>query len=597
MNKPRVLFYTACGGSYGFGHLKRCMSIINAGNRLFDGQLLLGKGARGEVFANSGIAEGFRLLYDWKEVDHFDLIVSDQRDTTSAEMFNLTEVAPVIALDDRKGGHLHAHVTVQAMPSLDGITGNYTGSDFIVLDPAFCGATRFGKRGEGVVVSLGGTDPHDLSGLVTRALNRIGIRPILIRGPLHSHKPPAGEYELLENPKDMVGVLCRAGLVITAFGMTLYEALYLGRPVLLLNHSAYHEELARTIPGLTSLGYHGSLKEATLADRLSEALSDREGLESVAQDLSNLVDARGVERLIAVIQKSLQGGRKSCLFKHGRYVAFRRFKWGTLMTCRVCGDLFQFELENPGDRYHDKDYFLSDYERQYGKTYIEDRDHISAVGKRRLWVIEDVLRKERVKSRKGGSFETDRGTRSSGTILDVGCALGFFLEIARQQGWETCGIEISSYAARWAQEKLGLKVFEGNYLEMELAPESFDAVTFFFVAEHFKDVEKVIERAYSLLRMGGVLACALPNRGGISYRRNPEAYIDNHPRDHYVDTCPRNLMKLLKEYGFSRRNIQTTGIHPERVFSRRIATVDAMYRQLARAMRLGDTFEYYGIKT
>jgi SAM-dependent methyltransferase len=595
-SRPRVVFCTAAGGSYGFGHLKRCLSIVDAGRRLFDGKLLLSGGTGLAATAGSGLAEGHRVLTDWSEVGEIDLIVSDQRDTSPKEMFGLTARAPVIALDDREGGRVHAHVSIHSLPTTEGFSGNFTGLEYIVLDPGFRRAGRGVKPGDAVVVSMGGSDPHDLTGSALRALNRIGIRPIIVRGPLFSHEPPDGSYELLDNPKDMVGVLSRAGVVVTAFGMTLFESLYLGRPVVVLNHSAYHDELARTIPGLTILGHHGHMTEAKLAGRLSAALSEREKLESAAANLSDLVDARGLERVVGVIEKALRGGRNHCLFRHGRYVALRREHWGSLMACRVCGDLFQFELDPVSNRYSDREYFFSEYEGQYGRTYIEDRDRISAAGAGRLQVIEEVLAK-RGGAGQGAVLEKGRAPRAPGRVLDVGCALGFFLDVARKRGWDTRGVEVSSYAAEWARQNLGLDVSEASFLETELAPESFDAVTLFFVAEHFKDVEKVIERAYTLLRRGGVLACALPNRGGISYRRNREVYLEGHPRDHFIDTCPRNLIRCLKGFGFEKRRIRVTGIHPERFLSRRIAPFDALYETLSRVLRLGDTFEYYGIKT
>jgi hypothetical protein len=126
-------------------------------------------------------------------------------------------------------------------------------------------------------------------------------------------------------------------------------------------------------------------------------------------------------------------------------------------------------------------------------------------------------------------------------------------------------------------------------------------MTFFFVAEHFKDVEKVIERAHTVLIRGGVIAFALPNGRGISCRVDRKQYVQGHPRDHYFDTCPRNLRRFLRTYGFRTCRVRVTGIHPERFFSklgvrRNIPLLNMLYTGIAPVLRLGDTFEYYGIK-
>jgi spore coat polysaccharide biosynthesis predicted glycosyltransferase SpsG/SAM-dependent methyltransferase len=599
MSKPRVLFCTAAGGGYGFGHLKRCLSIVEQGSGLFEGEILLlrGAGGAGAVTPTAHpelLFPQHRIVIRWEDAASFDLIVSDQRDTTVKELLSLTRKAPVIALDDLGAGGAHAHCTVYSLPTIEEVHGNFKGLQYLVLDQAFKDAARVddaGAPGE-VIVSFGGSDPHDLTGLVVMALRRLGIRPLVVRGPFFSHDVPTTDCEIIESPRSMAEVLSRAGLVITSFGMTLFEALSLGTPVVLLNHSPYHEALARTLPRLESLGYYGKLSEGALQARLEHALSDRGRLKKISDEFSGLLDFRGAERIVSIIEKSLGGGRSHCLFDHGTYRALRREESFTLMSCSTCRDLFLFEFERLEDIYENGDYFLSEYERQYGRTYAQDRDNIRRIGATRLEIIEACLRR--------------RGPAGSGCgigrrILDVGCALGFFLEIARERGWKGVGVEVSGYGAAWAREHLNIEVVRGSFLSVSFEPESFDAFTLFFVAEHFKDVEKVIERAHTLLRRGGVLACALPNRGGVSYRTNRRSYVEAHPRDHYFDTAPRNMVRFLKSRGFRKKRIRITGIHPERFF-RRFGLVQGspllrwLFGGCARLMRLGDTFEYYGVK-
>src|SRR3989344_5093180 len=39
------------------------------------------------------------------------------------------------------------------------------------------------------------------------------------------------------------------------------------------------------------------------------------------------------------------------------------------------------------------------------------------------------------------------------SMFEVGCATGFFIDLARQRGWQTEGIDISEYAVKKAREK------------------------------------------------------------------------------------------------------------------------------------------------
>jgi len=76
--------------------------------------------------------------------------------------------------------------------------------------------------------------------------------------------------------------------------------------------------------------------------------------------------------------------------------------------------------------------------------------------------------------RRGARIVSELGRR--GRILDVGCANGDFLELAKRAGWETFGVELSDSATDFARSK-GLTVTRGTLETAEYAPGFFDVVT------------------------------------------------------------------------------------------------------------------------
>lgn len=76
-------------------------------------------------------------------------------------------------------------------------------------------------------------------------------------------------------------------------------------------------------------------------------------------------------------------------------------------------------------------------------------------------------------------------------VLDVGCATGAFLALAREHGWETSGIELSEWAAARARDK-GLNVLQGSLPDDRLPGEAYDVVTIFDCIEHVFDPEAVL---------------------------------------------------------------------------------------------------------
>ena len=93
---------------------------------------------------------------------------------------------------------------------------------------------------------------------------------------------------------------------------------------------------------------------------------------------------------------------------------------------------------------------------------------------------------------------------SAPKLLDIGCASGVFLDMARSEGFETQGVEPTHAACRYGRENYQLEIFEGifdHYPETE----NFDVITFWASLEYNKDVNSVMEKATRLLNDGGIL--------------------------------------------------------------------------------------------
>ena len=93
-----------------------------------------------------------------------------------------------------------------------------------------------------------------------------------------------------------------------------------------------------------------------------------------------------------------------------------------------------------------------------------------------------------------------------GRLLDVGCATGFFLDLARRDGWQVAGIEPSEWASSYARDVLGLDVKQGTVSTAELRDNYFDVITLWDVVEHLVDPLGDFTRLAAALKPGGLLA-------------------------------------------------------------------------------------------
>lgn len=101
-----------------------------------------------------------------------------------------------------------------------------------------------------------------------------------------------------------------------------------------------------------------------------------------------------------------------------------------------------------------------------------------------------------------------------GKLVDVGCGDGMFLDIAKQFGWGTLGIEMDPGAVR-AARAAGHEVIEGTYEILAALGNQIDCVICSHVLEHVHEPKVLLRAISTALRSGGVALISLPNAGSV----------------------------------------------------------------------------------
>ncbi len=90
-------------------------------------------------------------------------------------------------------------------------------------------------------------------------------------------------------------------------------------------------------------------------------------------------------------------------------------------------------------------------------------------------------------------------------ILDIGSALGTFLKIAKDRGWEVNGVELSEFGVEYSRKKYGFEIHHGDVTTSNLSAQSFDAITMWDVIEHVEAPVANVQKAIELLKPNGML--------------------------------------------------------------------------------------------
>ncbi len=151
---------------------------------------------------------------------------------------------------------------------------------------------------------------------------------------------------------------------------------------------------------------------------------------------------------------------------------------GRILKCLHCGLVFN-------ETRHDAEKLLDFYSDVEDPTYLKNIDSRFKTFRYNF---------EKIKPR----------LPASGKLLDIGSYCGVSLKVAHENGFETLGVEPSKWAARYSEEVMQERVFQGTLRDLPAEEGPFDVITMWDVMEHLPHPVEEMKRIHSRLKPGGV---------------------------------------------------------------------------------------------
>lgn len=210
---------------------------------------------------------------------------------------------------------------------------------------------------------------------------------------------------------------------------------------------------------------------------------------------------------------------------------------GTLRRCCACGHV-------AANMSVSKELLSEVYRENYfkGEEYVDyarDKDVLQHNFRRRLKHISSMP-----------------GFRTSGNVVEIGCAYGFFGEVLQQQypGFNYKGYDVVPEACEHAKRELGLDICCGDFLDAEDIPKCAH-IFMWDVIEHLDNPHLYLEKGHRSLQDGGKIYITTGDISAVVPKLQKRKWRMIHPPSHLHYFSRHSLTLLLESQGFEVRHV------------------------------------------
>jgi 2-polyprenyl-3-methyl-5-hydroxy-6-metoxy-1,4-benzoquinol methylase len=263
-----------------------------------------------------------------------------------------------------------------------------------------------------------------------------------------------------------------------------------------------------------------------------ESMRNKDFLEKMNQsNLSAIESVKNGGGWSDVMACNLCGNKKYDVYLHKNGV--------DILRCKNCELVFSSSIPNN---------FNDVYSEEYLKRSIEFYESNSDYRKERFG-------KERL--------EILLNHKSSGTLVDIGCGIGWFLEVAKRN-YDVVGVEYSDDLRDYLKAKKGIP--SAKEID-DIEDNSADIITCFDLIEHVPDPGAFLNLIYKKLKQKGICLLFTPNVDsvGISILKEKSSLIC--PPDHLYYFNEKTIIQYAEKVDLTIIKVWTKGIDIGDIYS------------------------------
>jgi len=252
-------------------------------------------------------------------------------------------------------------------------------------------------------------------------------------------------------------------------------------------------------------------------------------------------------------------------------------KWEDV-ACPMCGSVDRKFLEHFGNRNQYTHALCNSCHLvylnprpAYNDTFVNDAYEFYAENDERYQLSDKLLYEKTAPHIETELSEILKCDKQRTALLDVGCAIGHFLYVAKKHYPIVYGLEVSKRMAAVVKERLGITVFTDKFEKLKIE-NRFSCIYMSHILEHYPYPNEWLQKVRQLLMPTGILVVNVPNMFSLDrkykrtikrlglYRGNWESW--RTPDHLFEPTVPamlklfeKNNFKVLGYYSYSKKDI------------------------------------------
>lgn len=143
-----------------------------------------------------------------------------------------------------------------------------------------------------------------------------------------------------------------------------------------------------------------------------------------------------------------------------------------------------------------------------------------------------------------------------GKLLEIGSGNGYFLQKAKESGYEVYGIELNKENCKYSRQLIGDTVLDRDLLEAKFPSEMFDVIYMRDLIQHIPNTKEFLLECHRIAKPGCIIYIGTHNIEGFSSRIARAKFTPVFGFMEPNHFSPRTISKMLELTGFAVRDIQ-----------------------------------------